>query len=128
MPPFFATIFGFIRGIPGAALNFIDRRRWWAKEDRAEIEKTYKDERQDLQDELNDAESAEERERIEADIKSVRAELRNFRRATREELLSKAKGVSWVAPSKNSPPAISMSPLDDPPSTVSPGGFENTGG
>ncbi|MCH7578287.1 MAG: tetratricopeptide repeat protein [Chloroflexi bacterium] len=90
MPPFVAAIFGFIRGIPGAALNFIDRRRWWAKEDRAEIEKTYRDEIEVLQEQLNDAESDVEKARIRAEIQRVRDELRSFHRARRELLLSKS--------------------------------------
>ena len=90
MPPFVAAVFGFIRAIPGAALNFIDRRRWWAKEDRAEIEKTYRGEIEVLQEQLNDAESDEDKARIRADIQGVRDELRSFHRARRELLLSKS--------------------------------------
>ncbi len=90
MPPFVAALFGFIRGIPGAALNFIDRRRWWAKEDRAEIEKTYRDEIDVLQEQLNDATTDEEKRRIGAEIQRVRDELRSFHRARRELLLSKS--------------------------------------
>ncbi len=90
MPPFVVAIFGFVRGIPGAALNFIDRRRWWAKEDRAEIEKTYRDEIKVLQEQLNDAESDEEKARIGAQVRRIRNELRSFHRARRELLLSKS--------------------------------------
>ena len=64
--------------------------RRWGQEDRAEIEKTYRDELSVLQDELDDAISDEEKTRIKTEIQRIRTELRSFYRARRELLLSKS--------------------------------------
>ena len=83
-------VWAFVKDAAKGAGSILTAWRRWGQEDRTEIEKTYRDELSVLQDELNDAESDEEKARIGAEIKRVRDELRSFHRARRELLLSKS--------------------------------------
>lgn len=83
-------IWAFIMDTGKGTWSILTVWRRWGQEDRAEIEKTYRDELSVLQDELNDAESGEEKTRIKTEIQRIRTELRSFHRARRELLLSKS--------------------------------------
>ena len=80
-------IWAFIKDAGKGTWSILTVWRRWGQEDRAEIEKTYRGEIEVLQEQLNDAESHEEKARIRADIQGVRDELRSFHRARRELLL-----------------------------------------
>lgn len=83
-------VWGFAKDVAKWAWSILTVWRRWGQEDRAEIEKTYRDELSVLQDELNDAESGEDKTRIKTEIQRIRTELRSFHRARRELLLSKS--------------------------------------
>jgi tetratricopeptide (TPR) repeat protein len=80
----------FAKGVGKGAARLATAWRRWGQEDRAEIEDTYKNELACLQEQLNEADSEEEKARIKQEIKVVRDEQRLFYRARRDLLLSKA--------------------------------------
>lgn len=84
------TALGFLGRLPGAALSLADRRKRWAKADRAEIDDSFKGEIDNLSAQLAEADDDQERAALRAEIKRVRKEQRRFYRASRELLLSKS--------------------------------------
>jgi tetratricopeptide (TPR) repeat protein len=83
-------VWAFAKDFGKGAWRLATAWRRWGQEDRAEIEHTYKNELACLQEQLNEADSEEEKARIKHEIKAVRDEQRLFYRARRDLLMSKA--------------------------------------
>jgi tetratricopeptide (TPR) repeat protein len=83
-------VWAFVKDFAKGAGRVATAWRRWGQEDRAEIEHTYKNELACLQEELEEADTGEEKTRIKREMKAVRQEQRLFYRARRDLLLSKA--------------------------------------
>jgi len=83
-------VWAFAKDFGKGAWRLATAWRRWGQEDRAEIDRTYRNELACLQEQLNEADSEEEKARIKQEIKAVRDEQRLFYRARRDLLMSKA--------------------------------------
>jgi len=83
-------VWAFAKDFGKGAWRLATAWRRWGQEDRVEIDQTYRNELACLREELEDADTDEEKARIKQEIKAVRHEQRLFYRARRDLLLSKA--------------------------------------